>query len=217
MMDDVKPITEPGIEEYAVAHTSPDPEDLLELAAETRARCERPHMMVGPVEARFLQFLLTAMQPSAVLEIGTFTGYSALTMAKVLPPHGRIITCELSEHHAEIAKKYIAASPYADRITVRVGPAMETIATLTGPFDFILLDADQAHFPEYLDLLVPLLSEKGFLAVDNTLWSGAVLDESDVLESTNGIRRFNDAVAERTDLQFVLLTIRDGLTLIRRA
>ncbi|MET9342185.1 O-methyltransferase [Nonomuraea sp. NPDC003804] len=213
----MQPITLPGIEEYALAHTTPDPPSLLALAAETQARCERPHMMVGPVEARFLQFLVWTLRPRAVLEIGTFTGYSALSMAGELPLDGHIVTCELSQEHADIARKHIATAGHDDRITVVVGPAMETIRTLPGPFDLILLDADQAHFPEYLDELVPKLTDRGVLAVDNTLWSGAVLDPSDTLDSTEGIRRFNDLVAARTDLISVLLSVRDGLTLIRRA
>jgi caffeoyl-CoA O-methyltransferase len=213
----VKPITVEGVEEYAAAHTTPDPAHLLDLAAETRRRCERPHMMIGPVEARFFQFLLLGLQPDAVLEIGTFTGYSSLSMAEVLPPGAHITTCELSEEHASIARRHIAASPYADRITVRVGPALDTIATLSGPFDFILLDADQAHFPEYLDVLLPLLSEDGVIAADNVLWSGAVLDDTDTEASTDGLRRFNKTVAGRADLTSVLLSVRDGIMLIRRA
>jgi caffeoyl-CoA O-methyltransferase len=213
----MQPITLPGIEEYAAAHTTPDPQHLLELAAETQARCERPHMMVGPVEARFLQFLVWMLRPKSILEIGTFTGYSALSMVAELPSDGHITTCELSQDHADIARKHIARAGHEDRVTVLVGPALETVGTLSGPFDLILLDADQAHFPEYLDVLVPKLADRGLMAVDNTLWSGAVLDESDTLESTQGIRRFNEQVAARADVVSVLLTVRDGLTLIRRA
>ncbi|MEU2615293.1 O-methyltransferase [Micromonospora sp. NPDC007271] len=210
------PITVPGIEEYAQAHTTADPDHLLGLAAETRESCDRPVMMVGPVEARFLQFFLYAQQPRRVLEIGTFTGYSALSMAEALPDGGHIDTCELSEKHAEIARRHIAASKYAYSVTVHVGPALETIRRLPGPYDFILLDADQAHFPDYLDPLLDRLSDGGFLAVDNVLWDGAVLDEADQQDSTRGVRLLNDTVASRPDLTCVMLTIRDGIMLIRR-
>ncbi|MES9511426.1 O-methyltransferase [Streptomyces sp. NPDC000609] len=210
------PLTAPGVEEYILEHTTPDTEELLELAEETIHRSDRPHMMVGPVEARFLQFLLFAHQPKRVLEIGTFTGYSALSMAKVLPGDARITTCELDEEYAAIARKHIAAGPYHDRIDVRTGPALDTLELLDGPYDFILLDADQPHFPDYLDPLVALLSERGILAADNTLWSGSVLDPADDRPGAAGMRRFNDLVTARTDLESVLLSVRDGLRLIRR-
>ncbi|AUG76145.1 Caffeoyl-CoA O-methyltransferase [Kitasatospora sp. MMS16-BH015] len=173
-------------------------------------------MMIGPVEARFLQFLLFAHQPKRVLEIGTFTGYSALSMAEVLPPDAHIVTCELDEEYAQIARRFIGASQWRDRIEVRTGPALATIRDLSGTYDFILLDADQPHFPDYLDPLVDLLSERGILAADNTLWSGSVLDETDDRAGAEGIRRFNDLVTAREDLTSVLLSVRDGLRLIRK-
>ncbi|MEV7230540.1 O-methyltransferase [Polymorphospora sp. NPDC051019] len=212
----MKVITIPGVEEYAAAHTTADPDHLLDLAAETRARCERPHMMIGPVEARFLQFFLLTLQPKRVLEVGTFTGYSSLSMIEVLPPDAEITTCEISQEHADIARKHIAAAGYGDRISVRVGPALETVSTLTGPYDFVLLDADQRHFPEYLDLVLPLLSEDGVVVADNVLWSGAVLDPEDNEPATEGIRRFNDTVVARPDLVCVLASVRDGMMFIRR-
>ncbi|MEH1017233.1 class I SAM-dependent methyltransferase [Micromonospora sp. CPCC 206060] len=213
----MKAITLPGVEEYAAAHTTSDPEHLVEVAAETRRLCELPQMMIGPVQARFLQFYLLALQPRAVLEIGTFTGYSSLSMAEVLPQGGHITTCELSEENAAIAQRHIDASPYADRITVRVGPALKTIESLPGPFDFVMLDADQANFSEYLDPLLERLSPNGVIAVDNVLWNGAVIDNCDGDPATDGIHRFNKMVAARPDLVCVLLTIRDGILLIRRA
>ncbi|RSM77793.1 methyltransferase [Kibdelosporangium aridum] len=210
------PLTLPGVEEYADACTTPDSEDLLDLARLTTAEVDRPHMMVGPVEARFLQFLLTALRPARILEIGTYTGYSALSMAQVLPADAHITTCELNEDFAAIAAKHFAASPHADKITLEVGPALDTIARLSGKFDFILLDADQPHFDHYLEPLTALLSDNGILAADNTLWSGSVLDESDHRPGADGIRRFNRAVAAHPGLVSVLLTVRDGLMLIRR-
>lgn len=207
----------PGVEDYALAHTSPDPEALLDLADETRARCERPHMMIGPVEARFLQFLLLALRPRWVLEVGTFTGYSALSMAGVLEPGAHITTCEVDPHHAEIAAKHIAASPHADKITLRTGPALDSISELDGPFDFVLLDADQSHFPDYLNAVEPLLAPDGLIALDNVLWSGAVLDPADTEPATEGIRAAARRVRERDDLDSVLLSVRDGILLVRRA
>ncbi|MFV2088831.1 O-methyltransferase [Micromonospora sp. LOL_021] len=212
----MKAITIPGVEEYAASHTTADPEHLLDVATETHRLSDRPQMMIGPVEARFFQFYLTALRARSVLEIGTFTGYSALSMAAVMPADGHITTCELSPEHAEIALQHIKKSQYADRITVHVGPALTTLAKLTGPFDFILLDADQEHFPDYLGRMLELLAPGGVIAADNVLWSGGVIDESDCRPSTIGIRRFNDLVASRSDLTSVLLSIRDGIMLIRR-
>jgi caffeoyl-CoA O-methyltransferase len=209
------PLTLPGVEDYADAHTTPDSADLLEIARYTTDEVDRPHMMVGPVEARFLQFLLIALRPARVLEIGTYTGYSALSMAQVLPAESHITTCELNEDFAAVAAKHFAASPYADRITLEVGPALDTIARQSGRFDFILLDADQPHFDQYLRPLTQLLSDNGILAADNTLWSGSVLDEDDHRAGADGIRRFNSAVAADPDLVSVLLTVRDGLMLVR--
>jgi caffeoyl-CoA O-methyltransferase len=210
------PITIPGIEEYVAAHTTPDADHLLDLAAETRESCDRPIMMVGPVEARFLQFFLLSHKPRRVLEIGTFTGYSALSMAEALPADGHIDTCEMDPKHVEIARRHIAASKFSERITVHEGPAMETISGLRGPYEFILLDADQANFPDYLDPLLDRLAEGGVLAVDNVLWDGAVLNPADDKDSTNGVRELNDTVVSRPDLTCVMLSIRDGLLLIRR-
>ncbi|MEU4620078.1 O-methyltransferase [Actinoplanes sp. NPDC023801] len=210
------PITIPGVEEYVAAHTTPDADHLLDLAAETREACERPVMMVGPVEARFLQFFLLSHKPRRVLEIGTFTGYSALSMAAALPADGHIDTCEKDPKHVEIARRHIAASKFSERITVHEGSALDTISRLSGPYEFILLDADQANFPAYLDPLLELLADGGVLAVDNVLWDGAVLDPADERDSTRGVRELNDLVVSRPDLSCVMLSVRDGILLIRR-
>src|SRR5688572_27575044 len=131
----------PGIEPYAAAHTSPEPPYLLALAEETRGLGSRASMLTGQLEGRFLKMIVAMLQPQMVLEIGCFTGYSALSMAEALPPGGMIVTCEINEEHAAIARRHISASPYADRIKIRMGPALETIASLAGPFDFVFIDA----------------------------------------------------------------------------
>lgn len=213
----MRPITLPGIDEYAERHTTPDPEPLLRLADETRRDFAVPQMMVGPVEGRFLQMLVFAMRPRLVLEIGTFTGYSSITMAAVLPPGGRIVTCEVDERHAETARRHIAASPYADRIAIEVGPALATIARLDGPFDLVFIDADQVGYLEYFEAVLPRLSPNGLIAADNTLWNGDVLAARNGDVDVAAIRRFNDAIAADPRVSSVLLTIRDGVTLIRPA
>jgi caffeoyl-CoA O-methyltransferase len=210
-------IVDPALEAYAEEHTSAAPGYLDDLADDLRATLEYPGMMVGLLEGRYLEMLTFALGARTVLEIGTFGGYSALAMAPGLAPGGRIITCEISDVHAEFARRHIAASPYADTIEVVVGPAIETIATLDGPFDLVFIDADKASYPDYFEAVLPKLSPRGLIAADNTLWSGRVLDVADASEDTVALRRFNDALAADRRVVVVQTTIRDGVTLIRRA
>lgn len=203
------------IEAYAERHTTPPEELLVELAAETKATLSFPEMLTGSVQGRLLELLVYALQARRVLELGTFSGYSALSMAAGLPADGRIDTCELEETQAEVARRYIARSPYADRITVHVGPALETIGRLEGDFDFVYIDADKENYVNYYEEVLPRLSSAGLIAADNTLWSGSVLDDADPSESTSGIKAFNEHVRNDPRVTSVLLTVRDGITLIR--
>jgi caffeoyl-CoA O-methyltransferase len=207
----------PEVERYAEAHTTAPPDHLRALAEETRAKLAVPQMMTGPVEGRFLELLVFASGARQVLEIGTFSGYSALSMAAGLPPGGRIVTCEIDPTAAEVAQRHIAASPYADRIDLRVGPALETVAELPGPFDLVFIDADKPAYRDYLEAVLPKLSEGGLVAIDNTLWSGRVVDADDPDESTRALIELNDALREDPRVVCVLLTVRDGVTLVRRA
>jgi caffeoyl-CoA O-methyltransferase len=209
-------IVDPRVEEYAEAHTTPPLELLAELAAETRSTLRSPGMLTGTIEGRLLELLVFASRARRVLEIGTYSGYSSLSMAAGLPPDGRIDTCEVEPRHAEVARRYIARSPHADRITVHLGPALETIARLEGEFDFVFIDADKENYVNYYDAVLPRLSERGLIAADNTLWSGRVLDPDDS-ESTQAIVAFNEHVRADPRVTSVMLTIRDGLTLIRRS
>ena len=204
------------IEHYAEAHSSPPPEHLLALAVETELALDFPQMMVGALEGRFLEMLVFSLAPQRVLEIGTFSGYSALSMAAGLPPGGHIITCDISEKHLDVARRFIEKSPYADRIEIRQGPALDTIATLDGPFDFVFIDADKPNYVNYYEAVLPKLSPRGLIAADNTLWSGQVTDASDTSEGTVAIRAFNDHVRDDRRTEQVQLTVRDGVTLIRK-
>ena len=203
------------IEAYAERHTTPPEELLAELAEETKATLSFPEMLTGSVQGRLLELLVYALQARRVLELGTFSGYSALSMAAGLPADGRIDTCELEETQAEVARRYIARSPYADRITVHVGPALETIGRLEGDFDFVYIDADKENYVNYYEVVLPRLSAAGLIAADNTLWSGSVLDDADQSESTSGIKAFNEHLRSDSRVTAVLLTVRDGITLIR--
>jgi caffeoyl-CoA O-methyltransferase len=204
------------IDAYAEAHTTPPPELLAELAAETRETMSSPQMLTGTVEGRFLQQLVFGVQAKRVLELGTFTGYSSLSMAMALPEGGHIDTCEVSEEHAEVARRYHARSPYGDRITIHMGPALETIEQLGGEWDFVFVDADKENYGNYYEALVPRLAPAGLMAIDNTLWSGRVLDGDDDTETTRSIRELNDRIASDDRVVAVQLTVRDGVTLVRR-
>jgi caffeoyl-CoA O-methyltransferase len=158
-----------------------------------------------------------ALQPALVLEIGMFTGYSSLSMAAALPTGGRIITCDVDPKAEAIARHHIEASPYADRIEIRMGHALETIAALDGPFDFVFIDADKTNYQNYYDAVLPKLAGKGVIAVDNVLWSGQVADPEAHDDNTDALRAFNDYVNADPRTINVMCTIRDGVTLIRLA
>jgi len=205
-----------GIDAYAEAHTTP-PEPLLrKLAEETKATLVAPQMLTGTVEGRFLQQLVFALQARRVLELGTYSGYSSLSMAAGLPEGGHIDTCEVEPKHAEVAQRYIDRSPYGDRITIHLGPALETIERLGGEWDFVFIDADKVNYANYYEALLPRLKPTGLMALDNTLWSGRVLDDSDDTESTRAIRELNDSIAADDRVIAVQLSVRDGVTLVRR-
>ncbi|WP_433213830.1 O-methyltransferase [Microtetraspora malaysiensis] len=206
-------IVRPKVELYAEEHTSTPSPLLAQVAATTRATMERPEMMTGAVEGALLAMLVAMVRPQRVLEIGTFTGYSALSMAEAMPADCRIVTLEADTGIAEIARGHIAASPYADRIEVREGPALDTLPTLQGPFDLVFLDADRPSYIHFLDAVLPLLGEHGFVVVDNVLHFAITPDPAEA----TAVHAFNAYVAGRDDLVQVMLTIRAGVTLIRRA
>jgi caffeoyl-CoA O-methyltransferase len=207
----------PGeIDAYAEAHTTPPGPLMAELAEETRTTMSAPGMLTGTVEGRFLEQLVFALQARRVLELGTFTGYSSLSMAAGLPEGGHIDSSEVSEEHAEVARRYHAQSPYGDRITIHMGPALETIERLGGEWDFVFIDADKENYGNYYDALVPRLKPTGLMAIDNTLWSGRVVDDEDDSPATRAIRELNDRIADDDRVVAVQLTVRDGVTLVRR-
>src|SRR4051794_40261159 len=169
-------IVDPGVEDYAAARTTAPAAHLDALAEETRATLSAPQMLTGPLEGRLLQTLVWLAGARRVLEIGTYSGYSALAMAEGLPPGGSIVTCEKDPRHAEVAERHIAASPYAGRIDVRLGDALDTVRGLPGPWDLVFVDADKPGYPAYVDEVLPKLAPRGLLVLDNTLRGGEVLD-----------------------------------------
>ena len=209
-------IVEPSVEAYAEAHSSPNGELFERLAAETHEKTELPQMMVGLLEGSLLAFFVRMLGARRVLELGTFTGYSSISMALALPPGGRVITCDVNEQTNAIAARYADEAGVADKIDFRLGPALETIAGLDGPFDLIFIDADKANYVGYYEATLPLLADNGLMIVDNTLWSGSVANPDNQDESTNAIRALNDRVLEDERVENVLLTVRDGMNLVRR-
>jgi caffeoyl-CoA O-methyltransferase len=207
------PISSEAIERYTEVHTSPEPPWLAAVAEATRAETSAPQMMVGHVEGRFLATLVALTRARLVLEVGTFTGYSALAMAAALPEGGRIVTCEVDERHAAIARRHVEASPYADRIEIRLGPAAETIAGLDGPFDLVFVDADKVGYLAYYEAVLPKLAPTGVIVADNVFQRGRVLEPED--DSARAIAEFNDRVVADDRVEVVMLTVRDGMSLIR--
>jgi predicted O-methyltransferase YrrM len=204
-----------ALDAYLDAHATPLEPLLQENYDATFASLSSPQMIAGPVLGRLLRFLVAMVAPRLVLEIGTFSGYSALAMAGGLPPEGRIVTCELSPERADFARSYFDRSPWADRIEVRVGPALETVDSLDGPFDFVFIDADKTGYPGYYDGVVPKLSPGGLIVIDNTLRGGDVADPVD--DGDRAMAAFNDDVQADPRTENVVLSVRDGVTLIRLA
>jgi len=189
------------LNDLADRFTTPADRFLQRLEDETREFSDRPQMLSGAVNGRLLEALVFVMQPKLVLEIGTFTGYGALSMARALPPDGRIITLESDPEHAAFARRRLDQH---GRIAVREGPALESIAQLDGPFDLVFIDADKEGYVDYYEAVLPKLSERGIIVADNT---GSDME---------GIPEFNEHVARDPRTVQVLLTVRDGVTLIRR-
>ena len=204
------------IQAYAEANTTPPTELQRRLADETRETLRSPQMLTGTVEGRLLEFLVFAKQPRRVLELGTYSGYSSLSMAGMLPPGGHIDTCEVNETHAAVARRYLDEAGLGDRVTVHLGPALETIERLDGVYDLIFIDADKLNYPAYYDVLVPRLAPDGIMVLDNTLWSGRVAEPDDSPE-TQMFVELNARIAADPRVVAVVLTVRDGVTLLRRA
>jgi caffeoyl-CoA O-methyltransferase len=204
-------IIDPRIEEYVERFTTPHEPLLAELSEETARELGMTQMLTGPVAGRFLEFLVWISQPKRVVEIGTFSGHSALSMAAALPDGGHIDACELDPERAAFAQRYFDRSPHGSKITLHVGPALETLERLDGTFDFVFIDAEKEGYIDYYEAVLPRLAERGLIVADNTLASGRVVDESPPIAA------FNAHVAADPRSVQVLLSVRDGMTLIRRA
>ena len=208
-------IVDEQVEAYAVDHTTVLLDLFERLDAETREKTAAPQMMVGRLEGGFLAALVALTGARRILELGTFTGYSSISMATALPDDGRIITCDVDPDATSIARRYMDESGHGDKIEIRLGPALETIETLDGPFDLVFIDADKPNYQNYYEAVLPKLADDGLLIADNVLWSGRVV-EPDGDESTQAIKSFNEHVRNDDRVVSVMLTVRDGMTLVRK-
>ena len=207
-------IVDEQVEAYAVEHTTVLLDLFERLEAETREKTTAPQMMVGRLEGGFLAALVALTGAKRILELGTFTGYSSISMATALPDDGRIITCDVDPDATSIARRYMDESGHGDKIEIKLGPALETIQTLEGPFDIVFIDADKPNYQAYYEAVLPLLADNGLIIADNVLWSGRVV-EPDGDESTQAIKAFNEHVAADDRVLSVMLTVRDGMTLVQ--
>jgi caffeoyl-CoA O-methyltransferase len=199
---------------YCEAHSSPDSPHCAAIAEETRAKTTRAGMLAGPVQGAFLSILARSTGARRVLEIGTFTGYSALKIAEGLPPDGEIITCDIDPGVTEIARRLWAESPHGKKITLKLGPALATIEGLPGPFDMVFIDADKENCVNYWEACLPKVRRGGLILVDNVLWRGSVIDPKD--KDGAAVAAFNARAARDARVDLVVLTLRDGLTLACR-
>jgi caffeoyl-CoA O-methyltransferase len=208
---------DPRIEAYASAHTTPPPEPLAAVAAFTQETMPSPGMMSGLVESRLLEALIAISGARRVLEVGTFTGFGALTMAAALPAHGRVVTLEKDGDTAAIAREHIERSEHGAKVDLILGDAREELGHLEGPFDLVFIDAWKPDYVDYYELALPLLSARGLIVADNVLWRGQVLDPDAGDREAAGVRTFNEHVQADERVHNVLLSVGDGLMLAWRA
>ena len=204
-----------GIEEYARLHSEPENDLLKELVRETHAMVLQPRMLSGHLQGRFLSFIAKVYQPSLILEIGTYTGYSALCMAEGLKPGGRLITIDVNEELETFTRSFFNRSTFKDQIDYRIADAAIEIPTIEGPIDLVFIDADKRNYALYFDLVIDKMRSGGLILVDNVLWSGKIIEEAARDKSTQALRDFNTKVANDPRVEPLLLPIRDGLFLLR--
>jgi caffeoyl-CoA O-methyltransferase len=204
------------IETYAQAHSMAESDLCRALQEETQRRMESPQMIVGPLEGAFLKMMTQLVRATSVLEIGMFTGYSALCFAEALPVEGTVLTCEVDEQSAALARQYFARSPIGEKIEIRMGPALDTMRHLKGPFDLIFIDADKINYVNYYRQALDLVSPQGVILIDNVLWGGDVLKQPPPDEKTAAIQDLNRVVATDPRVTAVLVTIRVGVLVVRQ-
>ena len=208
----------PALYEYVVAHNPPPDAVLRDLAAETAALGPLSLMQIAVEQGAFLTFLARVLGARRAVEVGTFTGYSAISIARGLEPDGHLLCCDVNEEWTAIARRYFARAGLAERITLRLGPALDTLRALpsTPAIDLAFVDADKPNYRAYYEELLPRLAPRGVIVFDNVLWMGRVLDPADTADATQAIRALNDSLVRDERVEAVMLPVSDGITLVRR-
>ena len=207
------------LSEYIEQHSSPESTVLQQITRSTHLEVINPRMLSGHVQGRVLSMLSQMIRPKRILELGTFTGYSALCLAEGLTEDGRLITLEHNDEMENSIRRNFALSPLGEKIELVIGDAKEVLENFEfgGDFDLVFIDADKKEYCDYLDLVLPLVREGGWILADNTLWDGHIVDPAyDKDKQTVALRAFNDKVAQDERLEKVILPLRDGLTIIRK-
>lgn len=197
---------------YSQSHTTPDSLETAEITKATYAEHPKAHMISGSVVARLIQTFLKTMQAKRVLEVGCFTGYSALSMAEALPDDGEVITLEINEENAQTARTHLEKSPHGHKVKVQVGEALPMLGKLEGPFDLAFIDADKLTYPQYLEAIYPIMREGGLIVLDNTWLEGKVLSPNS--DSQRAMAQLNNDLSQDPRFDCVMLTVRDGLTVL---
>lgn len=207
----------PALDAYSEAHSTDEPSYLKELAGETHAKVRMPQMLSGHLQGRFLSLLSHLAQPKLILDIGTFTGYSAMCMAEGLKPGGMLHTIDINSQLTPMVKRYIGMARMEDRITTHVGEALKIIPAIAGTIDMVFIDADKANYSNYFDLVIDRMRPGGLIVADNVLWSGKVLDDEGTWdEETHGLVAYSRKVKTDPRVDTVLVPLRDGLMVARR-
>lgn len=204
-----------AIEEYARVFSGEPSALLQELDRETHAMILQPRMLSGHLQGRFLSFFAKVCRPTTILEIGTFTGYSALCLAEGLLPGGRLITIDINEELETFTRSFFDRSDYKEQIDYRIADAKDELIKIEGPFDMVFIDADKRNYALYYDLVIDKMSPGGIILVDNVLWSGKIVDENARDKSTQALKDFNQKCLDDPRVDKMLLPLRDGLYMLR--
>ncbi|MBQ8450039.1 MAG: O-methyltransferase [Bacteroidaceae bacterium] len=204
------------LDDYIAAHSSPEGDYLYRLYRATNIEILNPHMASGHVQGRLLKLLVKMIRPKNILEIGTYTGYSAICMAEGLDDDGRLYTFEVDDELEDFTRRWIEGSPVAEKIVFTIGSALERVPQMGVKFDLAFIDGNKREYIAYYEMALEHLNEGGWILADNTLWDGHVIDPTYKDAQTNGVRAFNDYVRADERVEEVILPLRDGLTIIRK-
>ncbi|MDE7025297.1 MAG: O-methyltransferase [Paramuribaculum sp.] len=203
------------LEQYIASHISPEPDILARLYRHTHLHRLYPRMCSGHVQGRMLKMLTRMIAPSRILELGTFTGYSALCMAEGMPQHAQLHTVEIEDEWEEDIRTVFDSSPWGDRMHLHIGDAMQIVPQIPEKWDMVFMDANKRHYLKYYQTLLPLMNPGGYIIADNTLWDGKVTRPTENNDTqTQGIKEFNDFVAQDPRAEVSIIPIRDGMTII---